>query len=156
MLEEQINLSTREIISIERYMTGDGYLKISKRTGVAVSTVKYNLSYAARKQNHHNSKYHRISRRRYRQKFIRRLLRVSKCAMCGFNDPIALEFDHVNPKDKSAEISQLISKGSSMEKLKNEIRKCRIICANCHAKHTHMQQNSYKWIAFGQEKKSNE
>jgi len=63
--------------------------------------------------------------------FINRILRRNPCVDCGYSDIKALEFDHVSGQ-KTANISQLIHKGCSMSKLKEELRKCRVRCANCH------------------------
>lgn len=56
-----------------------------------------------------------------------------KCCLCGFNTfQEALEFHHVDPKNKEF---QLFSKGhmtKSLEKQIREIKKCILVCANCH------------------------
>ena len=46
-----------------------------------------------------------------------------------------MEFDHVRGL-KSAEISQIIAKRWSFERLKTEIDKCELVCANCHRART--------------------
>lgn len=53
------------------------------------------------------------------------------CAICGFRDAVALDFDHLDPKEKAFNISEAMGK-LSMERLMREIAKCRILCANCH------------------------
>lgn len=54
------------------------------------------------------------------------------CADCGYNaHPAALEFDHVNGK-KLFNIGEKIG-NNSREKLWEEIAKCDVVCANCHA-----------------------
>jgi len=67
------------------------------------------------------------------------------CCECGERDPRVLEFDHIDPSDKLYDISKLFANGYSWgaEKLREEIRKCRVICANCHRKHTIIQQEYY-------------
>ncbi len=55
-----------------------------------------------------------------------------KCCRCGFDNPIALDFHHRNPKDKEFSISKASIKGIGKEKLDKEIAKCDILCANCH------------------------
>jgi hypothetical protein len=55
------------------------------------------------------------------------------CADCGFNKhPAALEFDHVNPSEKVFNIGEQIGT-KSRESLWEEIAKCEVVCANCHA-----------------------
>ena len=54
------------------------------------------------------------------------------CMDCGYNlHPAALEFDHVNGV-KLFNIGEKIS-NNSREKLWEEIAKCDVVCANCHA-----------------------
>ena len=55
-----------------------------------------------------------------------------KCERCGYNKCIdALEFHHLNPEEKEFGIS---AKGytRSWEKVKEELDKCIMLCANCH------------------------
>lgn len=55
-----------------------------------------------------------------------------KCEKCGYNKYIgALEFHHLNPTEKDFGIS---SKGytNSWKRVKIEIDKCILLCANCH------------------------
>lgn len=52
------------------------------------------------------------------------------CEKCGYNKTIsALEFHHKNPKEKDFSPSGL---SISWERMKNEIDKCILVCANCH------------------------
>lgn len=60
-----------------------------------------------------------------------------KCMKCGYDKCIwALEFHHRNPKEKEFSISKYYSR--SWEKLKKELDKCDLICANCH-RETHFE-----------------
>lgn len=75
-----------------------------------------------------------------------RYLAKKGCEHCGCKDPRVLEFDHLDPKKKKVSIATLISQGYSWanEKLRREIRKCRVLCANCHRLHTVKQQGYYR------------
>jgi hypothetical protein len=53
------------------------------------------------------------------------------CERCGFSDPRALVFHHKNPDEKLFQISQAVNK-CGKDRLKREIEKCEVICANCH------------------------
>jgi hypothetical protein len=54
-----------------------------------------------------------------------------KCIDCGYNKCIqALEFDHRNPEEKEFSISG--KHCLSWDKIKNELDKCDLRCANCH------------------------
>ena len=67
------------------------------------------------------------------------------CEKCGERDPRKLEYDHKDPADKSRKVSRLVTDGYSWSSnsLRAEIRKCRILCANCHRVHTIKQQGYY-------------
>lgn len=53
------------------------------------------------------------------------------CTTCGYNEySCALQFHHVNPKEKSFHIGDRCN--MSLEKLKPELDKCQILCVNCH------------------------
>ena len=54
-----------------------------------------------------------------------------KCSICNYDKYIgALEFHHINPAEKDFTIAEL--KLSSFERIKNELDKCLLVCANCH------------------------
>lgn len=56
-----------------------------------------------------------------------------QCCLCGFNKfPEALEFHHVNPNEKSFGIASGKNVTLSLEKQLIELRKCVLVCANCH------------------------
>lgn len=58
------------------------------------------------------------------------------CSECGYaNHPSALQFHHVDPSTKRYTIGFLTYKPASLERLKEEIEKCILLCANCHAEH---------------------
>jgi hypothetical protein len=54
-----------------------------------------------------------------------------KCVDCGYSDhPVAFDFDHIDPDDKSFKIS-----GKAIyrwKELRNELDKCALRCSNCH------------------------
>lgn len=52
------------------------------------------------------------------------------CEKCGYNKSIeVLQFHHLNPNEKDFTIS---GKSYSIERLKKEVDKCILVCANCH------------------------
>jgi len=57
-------------------------------------------------------------------------LRAHPCVDCGEEDIVVLEFDHVG--DKIADISVYAGGGRSWARVKAEIDKCEVRCANCH------------------------
>ena len=54
------------------------------------------------------------------------------CYFCAEIDPICLQFHHLNPTEKDFEIHG--GTKSSLNRYKQEIDKCEILCANCHLK----------------------
>lgn len=62
--------------------------------------------------------------------FIRRLKKKLKCEKCGDTRYYVLDFHH--NRDKKFGVSELAGRGCSLLTLKNEIRKCKILCSNCH------------------------
>ena len=55
-----------------------------------------------------------------------------KCCICGFNKwQSALEFHHVNPNEKDFNITAETTT-KAIEKQLKELRKCILVCANCH------------------------
>ena len=65
--------------------------------------------------------------------FLSRYKKLVGCTFCGYKEhSVALHFDHINPKEKSFTISRDY-KSKGMDILKKEVRKCQVLCANCHA-----------------------
>lgn len=68
---------------------------------------------------------------------------AQECVLCGEDDPLVLEFDHLH--DKRADISKLIQSDCTWERLVDELDKCQVLCSNCHKRKTHMESNSYRY-----------
>lgn len=52
------------------------------------------------------------------------------CCVCGYNKCVdALEFHHIDPLEKEFSISSVCT---SWEKIVNEVKKCIMLCSNCH------------------------
>jgi len=55
------------------------------------------------------------------------------CSCCGFDEHIvALQFHHREPDEKLFCIGEMLSAGWSFDRLKDELDKCVLVCANCH------------------------
>ena len=84
---------------------------------------------------------HQERKRKSNSEFTRRVKLFLGCQMCGYKKhPDALHFDHVNPSEKYESISKLYT--GSRIRLKKEMKKCRVLCANCHAEHTANQREN--------------
>jgi hypothetical protein len=56
------------------------------------------------------------------------------CCVCGESEPGCLDFHHRDGDEKERSISKMISYYSSWNRIEAEIRKCDVLCANCHRK----------------------
>jgi hypothetical protein len=56
------------------------------------------------------------------------------CVTCGEGDPRVLDFDHL--RDKTDHVGTLIQDGYGLRRIQDEIKKCQVLCANCHRKKT--------------------
>jgi hypothetical protein len=63
--------------------------------------------------------------------FIREYLAEKNCTDCGQSDVAVLTFDHVRG-EKKYNISNIVSRGYSIETIKKELEKTEIVCFNCH------------------------
>lgn len=87
-----------------------------------------------------NKEYYR-QRNQKRLEEFREVIRQNKnvpCQDCKNSYPYyVMQFDHLS--DKSFTIAQL-NRISSMKRLLEEIAKCEVVCANCHAERTHRRR----------------
>ena len=70
-----------------------------------------------------------------RQKFVQRINDIKQdntCCLCGENEPVCLDFHHLDSTKKEQSVSRMTRNKSP--KVFDEIRKCAVICANCHRK----------------------
>lgn len=59
-----------------------------------------------------------------------------ECEKCGEDHPACLDFHH--EQEKSIGVSELVNRrNSSKKRIKEEISKCTVLCANCHRKIHH-------------------
>ena len=65
-------------------------------------------------------------------------LKSKGCVKCGFNNDITkITFHHLDPVNKVKTISRLVASGM-VEKLQKELKKCIMLCEECHKKeHEH-------------------
>lgn len=70
---------------------------------------------------------------------IQRYKTIYGCSECGYRKhPAAIHFDHLDPKEKTNLISYMYDR--SLKAIKEEMAKCRLLCANCHAIHSAKQR----------------
>jgi hypothetical protein len=74
-----------------------------------------------------------VARRRRRVKQILVEEAGGRCVLCGYDESfVALEFHHLDPTQKAFGLAQRgITR--AIAKVREEARKCVLVCANCHA-----------------------
>ena len=84
-----------------------------------------------------------IKEKTYRENFVdwfNQYKITLKCQVCGENHIACLHFHHLNPKEKDCAIAKLVHSKSKIRLLK-ELKKCVVLCANCHAKEHYNQKH---------------
>lgn len=101
--------------------------------------VEYNATYYEATKARHNPG--RIARRRQvREENTQRLIAYlleHPCVDCGETDIVVLQFDHQG--DKEANVCDLVRDQVSWDRVKKEIAKCEVVCANDHQRRTARQ-----------------
>jgi hypothetical protein len=64
------------------------------------------------------------------------------CAQCDETDPVVLEFHHIGEKDMA--VSHMITRVSSVDRLKEELQKTIVLCANCHRRITAQERRWFR------------
>ena len=93
------------------------------------------------------------SLKKARQRLKKKLVdyKGGKCEICGYDKCInALDFHHLNPNEKDFGISNYTV--LSFDKLKKEVDKCILVCANCH-REIHAKENEETEIAMEKKEK---
>ena len=85
-------------------------------------------------KNKESEKEHVKRRKLEIRNWFRKYKLTLSCSKCSENHPATLEFHHKDPKDKKRDVTMFAHHGWSIRKIKEEISKCRVLCANCHRK----------------------
>ena len=80
-----------------------------------------------------------LNKKRVKEFFIR-FKKTQNCSKCGDTRWYVLDFHHT--EDKETNIATMAGEGYSIESLKIEIRKCIVLCANCHRELHYLEKNS--------------
>ncbi|ELZ31181.1 hypothetical protein C474_10119 [Halogeometricum pallidum JCM 14848] len=109
----------------------------SKPDGVDISddawaelSVDQRWHYRHREQNATQS----LDRRARLRAWIHGIKRDRGCLRCSETDPACLDFHHRDGVEKTASVSTLVSNERSRDAIRAEIRRCDVLCANCHRK----------------------
>ena len=86
-------------------------------------------------------KFKQIRKHKIRDEYYE-LKKQLKCCHCGNNDFRVLDFDHLDRDKKSLNVSEAMKRGCALETIKEEIKKCQVLCANCHRIKTYEENQS--------------
>ncbi len=107
---------------------------------------QYDREYHARRPN--DVKQRKMAKQDIRKQegrqYVWDYLNTQCCELCGENDTIVLEFDHIDRDSKLGNVCEMYR--YSIKKIIEEIQKCRVLCANCHRRHTAAQMGWYKGL----------
>jgi hypothetical protein len=122
-------LSNSEKIELQKLYDEIGNLKkVAKITGRAFETVQKYVVKKTKKEKISGSQAVIEWRKRVKLRLVE--YKGGECQVCGYRKSLnTLQFHHLNPEEKDFSIS---GKSLSFEKLKNEVDKCLLVCANCH------------------------
>ena len=68
--------------------------------------------------------------------YLQQIKAKARCGYCGENHPATLQFHHRDPSQKEFNVSEFVTRQlGGIDKLKKEIEKCDVVCANCHLKY---------------------
>lgn len=62
-----------------------------------------------------------------------------KCEVCGEDHSACLDFHHTDPNEKEYSVAKL---KNSKKKLLEEVKKCKVLCSNCHRKLHYDERNA--------------
>jgi hypothetical protein len=77
------------------------------------------------------------------REFLKDYFEKHHCVDCGESDLVVLEFDHIYGV-KTFNVGEAVVQGFSLEKIKQEIQKCEVVCANCHKRRTSKRGNHWR------------
>jgi hypothetical protein len=84
--------------------------------------------------------YHRLRKQDLKKRAVE--YKGGCCMLCGYNkNYAALDFHHRDPNQKEFTIRRA---SENFEKLKKELDKCDLVCANCH-REIHCQERNMNW-----------
>lgn len=122
-----------------RFRDNDNRLKVNAQNRASYARNKDRIL-SAQQERRQNEK------QKYAQRKIAALELCGQkdCQACGFDHPGALQFHHRNPSEKNFAIStKLYEITVDWGAIEQELRKCEVLCSNCHDLEHHYQ--SWLW-----------
>lgn len=123
---------------IKLHNEGKSYNEICDLLGCSKSTISYWC----------NSDVQKATKRRFHDrrnkivKLVQKIKSKTPCAECGKKYPYyVMQFDHLPQYEKKFTIGNARGNAMSIHKVEEEIKKCDIVCANCHTIRTWRRKN---------------
>lgn len=110
------------------------YLEMKRK-----SSRKNQAATSARRKKYYHTKGKQIiteTNRRYQRNILqkyREFMSDKVCNKCGYDNPQALVWHHIDPTTKTATVYNMINRGFKWDTILAEINKCECLCQNCHA-----------------------
>ncbi|ATI16609.1 hypothetical protein [Salmonella phage LVR16A] len=75
-------------------------------------------------------------RKRKTEEVILEVFPSLSCEVCGYSKcKAALDFHHLDPSEKDFNLARITSTNMAKDKVIAELRKCVLLCSNCHREH---------------------
>ena len=111
------------------------YREIAKKLSCSKATISYWIDPKGKEKVLARNK---LNKGRYNNRWASRRGAIWKynylldksCEYCGESDMLKLQFDHKSQYEKVDNITNLLK--GSLNALREEVKKCRVLCANCH------------------------
>lgn len=118
---------------------GKTYNEIKNILGCSKGTIAYHLGEGQKEKN----KARQDTKRAEIYDFLYSYKEKSGCMDCGEKYPyFVLQFDHLHSKEFS--LSKFGNHTASLSKVKEEVEKCEVVCANCHSIRTYLRKDNVK------------
>ncbi len=70
---------------------------------------------------------------------VQKLKSQCSCAKCGDSRGYVLDFHHLDPTQKENNIARMVSNRYELDRVYDEIKKCIVLCSNCHREFHYFQ-----------------
>ena len=153
-MAKQIIFTESQINKIFKYhKDGLSFRDIGKKFNCSHMTISYHINNNDKQLKQNRDKRKQLAKNKFNWKY--NYLKDKSCAYCGESNPLTLQFDHKSKYNKTMDISKMISKNFSIKSIEKEVKKCRVLCANCHQIKTFKNRNTYFYQIVKGEGKQN-
>lgn len=70
------------------------------------------------------------------------LKKEQSCKKCGETRSYVLDFHHLDPSIKEETIARMVSNNYRLDETLEEIKKCIVLCSNCHREFHYLENNN--------------